>query len=1109
MNYNKTKSIPNNSAMKQTLSGFIVAVLLFAFFPAMAATAQRTITGAIYSSDDNEPLIGASVSVSDTQLKKAGSKEKRVGTITDIDGSFSLVVPRGVTEIECRNVGYNPRTIVLVDGVDNYDLLLDPSSVSLTDVVVTGYQAIEKRKLTASITKMDIDENKIGSIMNIDQALAGQVAGLSALQSTGTPGAPLKIRIRGTASLQGTQDPLWVIDGVPMNGTEMPSTEELKDIDNLYQSSIGGLNPADIESITVLKDAAATAIYGTRAANGVIVITTKSGKQGKAQVSFSTRLSYSPKPDIDRLNLLNADEKVGLELDLLGSNFTYRENKGAVSRILQAAGLLDAYKAGGWNALPADVQAQINALRSVNTDWNDILFRDTFSQEYNVSISGGGDKATYYTSLGYQDEKGNVPGVSMDRFNIVLKTTYRLSEKFKVGASVFANRRKKDSYLTDNDGFTNPVYYSRRANPYQQPYDGNGDYIYDTDIQGREDSDLKFNVFEERNNTDYSQETTGVTALLDADLRFTDYLKAVTQVGFQLDQVDTQSYAGKATYAMRKEFYRTEIMGSDGVRRSFLPDGGRHVQSKSTNKQINWKAQIEFSKRLAPAHELEAMAGTEIRKTWYDSFSSTAYGYDRKTLTSKPVIFPNESWARTFPLHTESMIENAYASFYATTSYSLLRRYTFGASVRFDGSDLFGVDKKYRFLPLYSFSGLWRVSDEPFMRESTAVNNLAIRASYGIQGNIDKSTSSFVMGDYNNTSILPGVSEDVIVLGNPPNRRLRWEKTHTANVGLDIGLFNNVLTVAADAYYRKGNDLIALKMLPLETGFMSTMVNWASMRNRGIELALSTRNISNKDFRWTTNFNIAYNENTVLQETVPFNQTTPSREGYPVSALFAYRTAGLDSDGYPLFYNKDGEKVTAKEFLKLNSAGASTLTAEEQRNLYTYIGSGDPLWTGGFINNFYYRDFDLTVNFAFNLKMYTRIQPSYSNVWFDRGMNTNRDILDRWTPENTSSTLPALMPEGYRSDERVQYGEFSLYSMLDSWVKRSDYVRLQSVILGYNLPTSLVARLGISTVRVAFEARNLLVFGANYRNFLDPETMGNPFAQPIPKSYTFNLQVKF
>ena len=340
--------------MKQFFNRLMVIAICMTILPASAIMAQRTITGVILSSDDQEPLIGASVSVSETQLKNAGSKAKTLGTVTDIDGQFSLTIPAGVTEIECRNVGYNPRTIVLVDGVNKYDIVLDPSSVVLSDVVVTGYQAIERRKLTAAITKMEVDENKIGSIMNIDQALAGQVAGLSAIQSSGSPGAPLKIRIRGTSSLQGTQDPLWVIDGVPMNGTEMPSTDELKDIDNLYQSSIAGLNPADIESITVLKDAAATAIYGTRAANGVIVITTKNGKQGKAQVSFSTRLSYSPKPDIDRLNLLNSDEKVDLELSLLGTDFTYRENKGAVSRILQAAGQLEAFKAGGLSAVSPD-----------------------------------------------------------------------------------------------------------------------------------------------------------------------------------------------------------------------------------------------------------------------------------------------------------------------------------------------------------------------------------------------------------------------------------------------------------------------------------------------------------------------------------------------------------------------------------------------------------------------------------------------------------------------------------------------------------------------------------------------------------------------------------
>ncbi len=1095
--------------MNKLVFCFVLASLLSVASISVSA-AERTITGVIVSADDHEPLTGASVTVSDTQLKKAGSKKKALGVLTDIDGNFSIEIPAGVTEIECRYLGYNPRTIVLVDGVNNYDIVLDPAAVALTDVVVTGYQTIERRKLTASISKLEMDDSKIGSVMSIDQALAGQVAGLSALQTSGSPGAPMKIRIRGTASLNGTQDPLWVIDGVPINGTDIPSMEDLNDIDNLQQTSIAGLNPSDIESITVLKDAAATAIYGTRAANGVIVVTTKSGKAGKPEINFSTRLTYSPKPDIDRLNLLNSSEKVDLELSLLNTDFTYRENKGAVARILNNAGMMDLYKSGGWNALPADVRNSIDALRGINTDWNDILFRDTFNQEYNLSISGGNEKATYYTSLGYQDEKGNTPGVDMNRLNLTLKTSYRLSRKFKVGASVFVNRRKNNSYLTDNDGFTNPVYYSRRANPYQLPYDTEGNYVYDTDIQGREDSDLKFNVFEERANTDYTLENTGLTALLDADLRFTDFLKATTQVGFQLDQSETQTYAGAETYAMRKEFYRTEILGADGVRASFLPYGGRHLQSKSTNKQVTWKAQVEYSDDFGENHELEGMVGTEIRKTWYDYFSSTAYGYDRKTLTSKPVIFPNESWARTFPLHAESVSENAYASFYATASYSYLHRYTLGGSVRFDGSDLFGVDKKYRFLPLYSFSALWRASEEPFLRESTFLNNLAFRASYGIQGNIDKNTSSFVMGNYNNISILPGVTEDVIVLGNPPNRRLRWEKTYTANAGFDISVLDNAISLSADYYYRKGQDLIALKMLPLETGFMSNMVNWASMRNQGVEVAIATRNIANRNFRWTTNLNIAYNENKVLQETVPSNQTTPSREGYPVNAIFAYKTAGLDSEGLPLFWTKDGNKVTAQELLKLNAAGASTLSAEDQRGLYSYIGSGDPLVTGGFINNFSYRDFDLTVNFAFNLLMYTRIQPSYSMTWFDRGMNTNHDILDRWTPSNPNATLPALMPDnGNRSAEYTQYAEFSLYSMLDTWVKRSDYCRLQSVRLGYNIPPRLLAPAGISTLTVAFEARNLWVFGSNYRNFLDPETMGNPFAQPIPKTYTFSLNLRF
>ena len=525
-----------------------------------ATAADRKIRGVVRSSDYNEPLIGASVFVSNVNLRKAGSSLSTLGVVTNIDGNFTIVIPDKVTHIECSYMGYEPQSIPLIPGKNNYSITLQPSSTMLDAVVVNGYQTIERRKLTAAVSTIDITDEKLGAVMSIDQALSGQVAGLTAIASSGAPGAPTKIRIRGTASLNGTQDPLWVLDGVPMAGNEIPSMEDLKDIDNIYQSSIAGLNPADIESITVLKDAAATAIYGARAANGVIVITTKKGKAGKPQINFSTRLSYSPKIKIDRLNLLNSEEKVNLELELLQSNYTYRQNKGEVSRILSRYDLFNTFKTNGWNGLSADAQNDILALKANNVDWNDIIFRSTFNQEYNLSLSGGSEKATYYTSLGFYDEKGNVTGEEANRLNLVLKTNYKVNRLLKIGASIFANRRTNKSNLKDYDGFTNPVYYSRRANPYQNPYDELGNYIYDTDIQGKGDSDLQFNIFEERANTSNKQVTNALSAIFDVELRFNDKFKAMSQVGLQVDVVSKEQTANHESYAMRKDKERSTLM---------------------------------------------------------------------------------------------------------------------------------------------------------------------------------------------------------------------------------------------------------------------------------------------------------------------------------------------------------------------------------------------------------------------------------------------------------------------------------------------------------------------------------------------------------------------
>lgn len=1095
-----------------------ILLLSFAGVLTSAFAASRQVQGVVISSEDNMPLIGASVYIKAEDLSKDGNSPTITGVITDIDGKFNISVPEGVTRLFCSYVGHEVQELKLVPGKNQYEITLFPSAQMLDAVVVTGYQTVERRKLTAAVGKLNISDETIGAVKSIDQALAGQIAGLSVTSTSGAPGAPAKIRIRGTSSLNGTQDPLWVLDGIPLEGTDVPQSNVLNDVSNIQQSSIAGLNPADIENITVLKDAAATAIYGARAANGVIVITTKKGKVGKPVINFSSKFTYMPTLSTNRLNMLNSQEKVDLELELLRSNFAYGDNKGGVSKIISGYGLTDAYKKGGWGALTPEAQTDISRLRNTETDWGDILFRDAFNQEYSLSLSGGNERVTYYTSIGYYQENGNVKGVGLDRLNIVAKTSYKVNRMLKFGVSLFVNRRNNKTYLTDTYGLVNPVYYSRKANPYYQPFDANGNYVYDFDVQNNSDTDLGFNIFEERKNTSNEETINALSSIFDAELRFNDKLKFTTQLGLQLDKASKEQIADKESFSMR--IIRKNSKYWDSASQSnkyFIPDGGVHKAYENTNSQITWKAMGEYRDSFNDIHELEVMVGTELRKTWYETLFSAGYGFDRQTLTTKPVVFPDEDRARQFPLHQKTYKENAYVSFFSTASYSLMNRYTFGGSIRFDGSDLFGVDKKYRYLPLYSVSGLWRLSNEPFMQGTRKwMDNLAFRVSYGIQGNIDKNTSPFLLGKYIVDNILPGGSEHMIDINSAPNKKLRWEKTQSVNIGLDFSVLNQALNLSVDYYYRKGTDLIGKQMLPLETGFVSTNINWASMVNKGVEISLSTRNVATKNFSWYTNLNFAYNNNKVLREAIPEAQTIPGREGYPVDAIFAIKTAGLDEEGYPLFYDKEGKKVTLKELYRLQDPFGlgftvnSDVTPAEERSFYSYIGSQDTPYTGGLINTFSYKNWELTANLSFNLGGYVRTTPSYNFINFDRGQNVNSDILDRWTPENTDGRLPALITSEKRADEYYWYDQKSeIYKNLDIWVKKLNYFRLQNLRLGYRLPEKMTKSLGMGSASVAIEGRNLLVFGSSYKNFLDPESMYNPYAPPIPKSITFSLNLNF
>lgn len=1104
-----------------------IIICLFVNALAFAGAANRTITGVVISGEDNEPLIGASVYVHTDDLKKAGASQTSLGTITDMDGKFSISVPEKVTRIHCSYIGFEEQAIALLRDKKSYRIVLQPSAHTLADVVVTGYQTLERRKLTAAISKVELSDAMVGATKSIDQALAGQIAGVAVTNTSGAPGAPARIRIRGTASLNGTQDPLWVLDGMPLEGTDIPKLDDTKsdnDIVNIGQSSIAGLSPNDIESITILKDAAATAIYGARAANGVIVVTTKRGRTGKPVINFNTKLTYTPNLDTSRLNLLNAEEKVNLELQLM-SEPTYLlfgliptsvyEEKGGVATVLKKYDLLDTFREEGWNGLSPEAQNAITRLKSINTNWNDILFRDAFTQEYNLSISGGSEKVTYYNSLGYTKENGNVPGVSFSRFNLTSKTSYQINRLLKIGISVFANRRKNQTFLTDSQGLTNPVYYSRIANPYFEPFDQDHNYIYDYEVVAGSVTDLNqgFNIYEERANTSKESINTAINSIFDAELRFNDQWKLTSQIGVQWEQLSQEEFAGMNSFNIRNQREK-HTYPVDEVTKYIIPEGGMLKTTNSTTSQITWKIQGEYKNTFKDIHDIQIMAGSEIRKNWYENAASTGYGYDPKTLTFKNLNL-REQDLNDWKLKSKSYTENAFASFFANGSYTLKSRYTLGGSIRMDGSDLFGVDKKYRFLPIYSVSGMWRLSNEPYISQLKWIDNLAFRLSYGLQGNIDKTTSPFLVGSYGYVNIIPGEDEDNITINSAPNSKLRWEKTASYNAGIDFSVLNQSINLSVDYYYRKGSDLIGAKMLPLENGFTSMTVNWASMENKGVEVNLQTRNITTKDFSWYTSFNFAYNQNKVLKVMTQKTQATPSLEGYPVGAIFALKTKGINPDtGQILLENKEGKGVTIEEFLQMTPTGDGYYdygisATDQERELYSYIGTSDAPYTGGFMNTFNYRNWELNLNFSYNLGAHIKTTPSYY-MEVDPARNLNKDILDRWTPENTDGKFPALAtPNRNPADYRAFSDKRYLYNALDIWVKKLSYVRLQNIRLAYHVPSEWLHKVSIGGATVGLEARNLFVFGTSYKNYMDPESMGNLYSTPIPKSVTFNLSLNF
>lgn len=1112
-------------------------LFLLGFSLAGYSQKQITITGQVLGQSDGLPIPGASVF-----LDNGGVGEKTndpgviqntvIGTVTDTQGKFTLKVPEGTTSIKVSYLGYNSAVVNIINKT-HVVVSLESNNNALTEVVVNGYTNISKRKNTTATANLDYEKIRQTGVSSVDQMLAGQIAGVAVTTLGGGPGAAPKIRIRGTVSLNGGQDPLWVLDGLPLEGTDLPKNITDKDnIDQLRNLPIAGLNPDDIADITILKDAAATAIYGARAANGVIVITTKKGKKGPTAINFSANTFIAERPDFSKLNLMNASEKVDFELGLASrGDLTYRDQQGAIARILNKSGELSKYRTSGFSSLLPSTQDAINSLRNNKTDWGKEIYQTAVNQQYTLGLSGGNDQANYYFSSGYYNEKGATKGTGLERYNVTLKTDFSISPKLKAGVALFGAKTDRKNYLADIDGATNPSRYSRNVNPYQVVRDAAGNYVYDQDIFGTSnlsgDVYIPFNIVEERNNTRYSLDNKNLRGIFDLSYQVYKDLNVRTEFGLQYDETGIENYAGTQSYFNRKFREATRYFNSSTKKFDyFLPTGGI-IQNQNTSLfQYNWKSVAEYKTVINEKHEIEALVGSELRRNKTESIFTKGFGFNEQTLTNQNIIFPTTDFANNakYRAYQKQFLENAFASFYGTLSYTYDRKYTVYGSIRYDGSDLFGVDPKYKYLPIYSVSGAWNAKEEKFIKDISWISNLRVRTSYGLQGNIDKNTSPFIIGVYGNTGVLPGVNEPTINVSSPPNNKLRWESTSTFNAGLDLGFLNNAIQVTFDYYNRYSKDLIGLEPLQLENGFEFTNSNFAQVRNKGLELSISTRNISTPNFQWSTDFNIAHNKSRVLKEKVRDNQYNPSREGYPVNALFVLKTAGLDANGIPQF-NQGGKVVSLEQFYKLydpyadifpGDAANSALTAKEFRDLYTYAGDRDPKFTGGLTNRFRLGSFDLAVTATFFLNQMVLMNPDYNPATLDRGLNYSRNLLNVWTPQNTGSKLPAIFgQDSYGGDRWMAYkwlnsgDDQRTYNNLDIFAKKMSYMRISNIRFGYTLPATVARKVKANTLRVSVEGRNPFVFGTSYKGYFDPETYGSIYSQPVTRSISFGLNATF
>ncbi len=959
---------------------------------------QKTITGVITSSEDGEPVIGATI------LVKGTSK----GTATDFDGTYSLEVPDDQAILIVSYTGLRTQEIT-VGNRTQIDIAMESSVSVLDEVVITGYGSQGRRVLTSAVSSVGAEDIENLPTPNVDQMIQGRAAGVQISSNSGTPGGGMFVRVRGTTSITAGSDPLYVVDGIPIVTTPL----EAEGVGGQVTSPLADINPSDIESIEVLKDASATAIYGARAANGVVIITTKRGTRSRnAKVTLNSYYGFQNYWKDPQGQLVNAQQ------------FEELQNEAAINN-------------GGTPPYP-------NPGSSGNdTEWASLLFRDNAAiSNIDLSVSGGNDRIRYFISGNRFDQEGIMKNQEFTRHSGRVNLDFNASDNIKVGTSVLYSRT--DRIRADNDdnifgGLGGAFFFPPNLPPYQEDGSLTKFSIFENPIAVAEFQDLQMKV-------------NRVLANVYGEWEITQGLTFKSSASVDFNQVKEDAY------------WPTQMNEGAAV-------GGQGRSTVTIDDNLIWENTLTLQKGLGGEHYLTALIGQAIQTSDFERTQATGQGFpsnDFRRITSAATQFSSSTG-------TEWGIE----SYFGRLNYDYAGKYIVTLNVRRDGSSRFGEDNRWGTFP--SIGVAWRLSEEPWMQNSSLFDELKLRASYGITGNqngIDNFAARGLWTGGANYTVDPGTQP--LQLANP---NLKWETTRQINLGVDMGIFNERVVMTFDWYNKYTEDLLLNVPLPPTTGFSSQFQNFGEVENEGWEFSINAAAIQSKDFSWDIAFNIAHNKAVVRKLFAPIEvyNRSPFRleEGEPLFSFWFHEQLSVDPDtGDPIWRTVNGTSET-EEF-------------NPNRDRF-FVGNAQPDLFGGLTNTLRFKGFDFNMFWQFSLG---NEQLHWNRFFQEHGGTRNTSFmvsqLDRWQQPGDVTDIPRMTAQNYAGNLRPS-----------RFVEDGSYARLKNLAVGYTLPISLTKRWGISKLRFYVTGQNLITI-TDYTG-LDPELTGPASNQLVQgmEFYTF------